>query len=113
MIASPGSESSPPSFYPPGPPEDAQDAQESPVEPSTVLILDGPSLGTLRTVAGLSRADLARRLGLCKSVVSLYERGKVRIPRERISTILSVLVPLADANSLAYILLRKALQNGH
>lgn len=92
MIASPGSDSSLPSFW-----------------PDPAFVLDGPSLGTLRTVAGLSRADLARRLGLCKSVVSLYERGKVRIPQERIPTILSVLVPLADAHSQAYATLRQTL----
>lgn len=110
MIASPGSDSSLPSFYPRAHlPEDTQNEQESPIEPDPAPALDGPSLGTLRTVAGLSRADLARRLGLCKSVVSLYERGKVRIPQERIPTILSVLIPLADTHSQAYATLRQTL----
>lgn len=117
MLAVSGSESYSPSIAPLEPYQEPQFeprvlSSGSPVASSVsslIPALDGPSLAVLRTVAGLSRRQTAHLVGVSPNVYCLYERGKVRIPPERVPCILSILLPLADANAQAYVSLRSTL----
>lgn len=110
MLASPGSTPAQPPFLAPSPVSESLDETPEPLSLTPAPdSLDGPSLALLRTIAGLSRRKAAILVGSSVNVYCLYERGKVRIPQERIPTILSVLVPLADAHSQAYAALRQTL----
>lgn len=115
MLAVLGPESCPPPTVPLEPCQEPQSAPQvlssgsPPASPasSPVPALDGRSLALLRTITGLSRRQTAFLVGVSVNVYCLYERGKVRIPVERIPHILSILLPLAEANASSYASIRE------
>ncbi|MBV9358565.1 MAG: helix-turn-helix transcriptional regulator, partial [Chloroflexi bacterium] len=59
-------------------------ALESAAERAAYNQLLGKRLGELRTRAGLSQAEVARRLGVDSSIPSLWEQGKRALPSQRL-----------------------------
>lgn len=77
--------------------------------PSSILSQFSPSsLKVIRTISGLSQAQMAEYLSIDQSTLSYYETGKLKIPSHLSSRLNPVLIQ-ADQNVYLYQQIRQSL----